>query len=230
MSIATYLDSMRAATTAADLDAAIRDAPPHAFHGRVWSRISRVRVEAGRRICAAHPLGDYVPRIEQRRRLTVCGESYRVAFGQNSAGIRYAWADAEMFCRRVLSARGFSGRAIKLVWGWWPTYPHRALAAVEAALAGELPDPTLNRLIPSRSGSAPVNCVVGEDGRAHRPCRCGGTRFTWGAGLDGYLNVIQWRCNQCRRVYVEYVTDERLREICRRPLGERVARMGEVRR
>lgn len=91
----TYAAAFAACTTAAELEHALQNGPPHPFRGAPWRRISDARIEAGRRICAAHPLGFYIPLVGERRKLTVCGETYRVGYGQNGAGERYAWHGAQ---------------------------------------------------------------------------------------------------------------------------------------
>lgn len=218
MNLTEYLDRMRAARTADELEAAIQAPHKHAFRGRVWDRICKVRIEAGQRICDAAPNGRFVPRYElRRRRLTVCGEGYRVAKGGNGAGSRYVWSHAEDWARGILLAEGFGKRAFHAVWSWAFTYPHRALRQVESALAGQLPDPPFNRLIYVGNGvneaGVRVDRRAEQDRRAHRPCKCGGWRWDWGCGWNGYANVIQWRCDRCPRVYREYVTNQRLTEI-----------------
>jgi hypothetical protein len=216
-----YLDGLRTATTAEDLEAAIQAPYKHSFRGPTWTRICNVREQRGREICDAHPLGRYVPRFGPGRRLTVCGETYVVGRGQNSTGIRYVWHAAEQFAMGVLMRNGFSRRAAHRVWGPWNTYPHRALQCVEDGLAGKFPDPPMNRLILSHVASDPINYSVARndadkwDRRASRPCKCGGTRFDWGSGWDGCFTSVTWRCNGCARVYVEYVTAARLAEIRR---------------
>lgn len=219
MTLTEYLDGMRASRTADELEAAIQAPYKHAFHGRTWTRISKVQIEAGERICDAAPNGRFVPRYEtRRRRLTVCGEDYRVGKGYNSAGTRYVWSYAKDWARDILLAEGFSKRAFHAVWSWAFTYPHRALRAAEKALAGQLPDPPFNRLIYvghgfNKTGVRVNNRRTEQKTRAHRPCSCGGWRWDWGCGWNGYALFIKWHCDRCPRVYCEYVTNKRLGEI-----------------
>lgn len=215
--LADYLAGMEAATTAAELEAAIHAPFNHTYSGPKWARISKVRRVAGERIVSSHPNGRFVPHFGERRTLTLCGETYRVGRGQNSAGVRYVWHFAEHWARTVLVANGFSARASHLIWSTAFDYPHRALAIVADALAGKLPDPRFNRLIlwPRRHHGMPVrvNRRTEAKGRAHRDCRCGGWLWDWGCGFNGYANFINWRCDRCPRVFTEYVTDERLSAI-----------------
>ena len=217
MRLMDYLDGMRSASSADELEAAIQAPFPHRYIGPTWSRICNVRIQRGREICDAHPLGRFVPRFTGRgRELALADETYRVGKGYNSTGVRYCWHDAEMFSLDVLSRNGFSKRAASKIWDRWSDYPHRCLSVIQKARSGELPDPPLNRLLFAYNSTGPVRLTAAQnasddiDPRASRPCRCGGTRFDWGAGYSGYLNYINWHCNGCRRVYVEYMDTDRL--------------------
>lgn len=216
MGLTEYLDGMQAATTAAELEAAIQVEYKHLYHGRTWSRIGKVRIQAGERIVAAHPNGRFVPRFGAGRRLTVCGETYKVGVGQNSTGVRYVWHYAQQWAESVLRANGFTMRAAYAIWDNAFGYPHRALAVVADALDGKLPDPRFNRLTYIRNtigGPVRVNRRTEAKNRAHRPCKCGGWRWDWGCGWNGYALFIHWYCDRCTRIYEEYVTDERITEI-----------------
>jgi hypothetical protein len=223
MKLSDYLAGMDAATTAEQLEAAIQAPFKHSYRGPTWSRVCKARIAAGERIVAAHPHGQFVPHVGDRRQLTVCGESYRVGRGQNGAGVRYVWHYAEQWARKILNANGFSDRAVKGIWGSAFDYPHRALETVAEALAGKLADPPLNRLIlhrrSLRSGHpVRINRRIDAKDRAHRPCRCGkGWLWDWGAGFSYYTSFINWHCDRCSRVYTEYLTDGRLGEIRRSP-------------
>lgn len=181
-------------------------------HGRHKPIFAAMKAR-GRELCAAHPRGDLVPRFGPRRQLQVCGESYRVGRGQNGAGVRYVWAYAEQWARALMEERGLSIMASKLVWERWSQYPHRALQCVEQFDAGQHRDPVMNTLIRCEDGTGPIRCEIGEDGRAHRPCECGGTLFGWGCGWSDRIIPISWRCNRCPAEYVEYVDNARLYEI-----------------
>lgn len=222
MKLAEYLDGMRAAATADDLETAIQAPFKHSFCGRTWSTICKVRVEAGERICAAHPLGIYVPRFGPRRLLTVCGEAYKVGRGGNSTGVRYAWHYAGEWAKGLLIENGFSKRAAHRIWDSWSEYPHRALEKVEAARAGGMPDPEMNVLIRHsrvEGSGSPIRYTVEQniadkhDRRASQPCSCGGTLFDWGSGHSEGFEYINWHCNKCPDVFTEYMTPARLREI-----------------
>lgn len=220
--LAEYLASMRAATTPDALQAAITAPFPHKFRGKVWDQICDVRIEAGLRICDAHPFGHFVPRFSagRRRVLTVCGVEYRVGRGQNSAGVRWVWHAAGEFIRDVLMAHNFSRRAAYIIVdGDWSTYPHRCLDTIEKAVAGKIPDPTLNRLKFGHMGSGPIQYTVAAndadhgDRRATRKCRCGGTLFDWGAGYSHGFNFVSWRCNGCPRVFESWHDDDGFRRV-----------------
>ena len=215
MKLTEYLDGMRAAATADEMEAAIQADHKHPFIGRTWSRICKVRIEVGERICAAHPNGYYVPRFGPRRRLTVCGETFRVGAGGNSAGVRWAWANAEDRARDILvDAHGFSKRAFHAIWGTAFDYPHRSLKAVERALADDLPDPELNVLTRLRDQFDGKGVRVDRAGdeaerRSHRPCPCDqdGWLWDWGGGWIGYAYHVNWYCDQCPAVFGEYAAD-----------------------
>ena len=203
MTLTEYLNGMREASTADQLEAAIQAPHKHRFIGKTWSRISNVRIAEGKRICDAHPNGRFVPRFGARRRLTVCGKSCRVGVGGNSTGVRYAWADAQEWAEGVLRENGFSKRAAHAVYEWAFGYPHRALQTVEIALAGKLPDPPFNELrhqYDSPSGKpVRVNRRTEAEDRAHRPCECGDgwLNWDWGCGWCGYAYFINWHCDRC---------------------------------
>lgn len=220
MILREYLDGMRAATTAAELEAAIQAPFKHPFCGRTWTTICKVRIEAGQRICAAHPHGHLVPRLGERRRLTVCGETYRVGYGGNGTGERYVRHAAGEWAKGLLVRAGLSQQAAHAIWDEWSDYPHRCLDTIEAALAGKLPDPELNVLIRHRvNGGHPIRLTVEQneadklDRRASRPCPCGGTLFDWGGGHSAGFEFINWHCNACPDVFTEYMTWERFAEL-----------------
>jgi hypothetical protein len=214
-----YLDGMRAATTAEELEAAFQQDQVYMRHGwnsRGMRRIEEVRVEEGLRLCAAHPAGRFVPVSGPRRRLEVCGETCRIARGGNSTGVRYAWHYAETWAIGIMTAQGLSLKAAHGVWSCFRDYPHRALQIVEEALAGRMPDPQLNVLIrhERRGGGSPIRYSVeenesGHGRRASRPCPCGGTLFDWGGGHSAGFEFVEWRCIACPDVFTEYMTKER---------------------
>lgn len=218
MKLAEYLEGMRQATTADELEAAIQAPFKHSFHGRTWSAICKVRIERGVAICDEHPNGRFVPRMNGRA-LTVCGEKYGVGRGNNSTGVRYVWHSAAEFTKAILKRNGFSTRAASRIWECWRDYPHRCLGLIESALKGELADPPLNKLLFAYDGAGPVNITVeanesdGLDRRATMPCKCGGTLFDWGAGFNYDFTFVSWHCNRCSSVYTEYVTPDRFAEI-----------------
>lgn len=223
MKLSEYLDGMRSATTADELEAAIQAPYKHSFRGRTWSQICRVRIETGKRIVAAHPLGKYVPQFGPHRLLTVCGETYKVGRGQNSTGVRYAWEYARIWARSVLKQQGFSTRvAHRICDNDWSDYPHRSLNTVADALAGKFPDPELNVLHRYRSSAGPIKYSIERnnadrwDYRANRPCECGGTLFDWGGGHSEGFEFINWHCNACPDVFTEYMTREQFYELRRR--------------
>ncbi len=218
MKLNDYLEGLRAAQTAAELDLALCASFKHSFSGRTWATIRKTRLEHGLAICDKHQHGLLVPRLDGRL-LTVCGESYRVGRGMNSTGARYVWHSAGEFAKGVLLRNGLSRRAASRIWGSCSDYPHRCLPIIDEALSGRLPDPPMNKLIFSHISHSPVTQTVEandadkSDRRATRPCGCGGTRFDWGSGFSDDLTFISWHCNGCRRVYIEYVSNARLAEI-----------------
>lgn len=215
-----YLDGMRAATTPDDLEAAFqkdRAYQKHGFRSRGMRAIEKVLVEEGVRLCVGHPHGHLVPRYDERRRLEVNGETYRVARGGNSTGVRYAWCDARDWAIDAMTKGGLSRRAAHLVWNSFRDYPHRALQTVEKAMTGEIPDPQLD--VPVRSqhpGNRPISLSVeenereGRHRRASRACTCGGTLFDWGCGHHLGFEFVEWRCNACPDVFTEHMTRETL--------------------
>jgi hypothetical protein len=237
LSLRQYLGGMLAATTADELEAAIQAPHLHPFSGPTWSRISKVRDQRGKEICEAHSLGKFVPRVDGRT-ITVCGETYRVARGGNSTGVRYAWHSVGEFVQSILLRDGFTKRAAYRIWDNCGRYPHRCLAIVESALKAKYPDPQLNRLVFAyRSSAGPIRYTVAQneadsvDGRASRPCGCGGTRFDWGCGFSDSFTYISWPCNACNAVYIEYVTPDRLEEIrqqCRGVPSAKTRRSGRA--
>lgn len=222
MKLAEYLDGMRAATTAEELEAAIQGDFKHSFRGPTWTKICNVRTERGREIVAAHKLGRYVPTFGERRALTVCGETYKVGRGQNSTGVRYVWHAAGVWAIDVLMRNGFSRKAANMLWeSGWRDYPHRCLSLVAAILDGKHPDPVLNVLIRhERTDYGQPICYTVEqnnadkwDYRANRPCECGGTLFDWGAGHSYGFEYVNWHCNKCPDVFTEYMTREQMYEL-----------------
>lgn len=218
MKLEEYLAGMEAAQTCEELEAAIHMPFRHTYRGRTWNRICKVRIVAGERIVAANPNGRFVPHFGAGRRLTVCGESYRVGRGGNSTGVRYSWHHAGEWAMAILRREGFSIRAAHRIWDGWDQYPHRCLATVAKALAGGYPDPELNLLVRhERTGYGhPIKYTVEQneadpwDRRASRPCACGGTLFDWGAGHSDGFDYINWHCNACPDVFTEYMTQKQL--------------------
>jgi hypothetical protein len=226
MTLTEYLDGMRAASTADELETAIQGArkaePPfkHPFTGPTWSRICNVRREAGRRICASHPNGRFVPSLGDRHLLTICGETYRIGYGQNSAGVRYCWHYAQEFAVEVLTRNGIGVRAAHQIWDVAFDYPHRALGIIDEFFAGKIRDPKLNRMIYSgrclTGTPVHVNRRAEAPHRSHRPCKCGGMLWDWGAGYSCGFNFINWRCDRCTRLYTLYLSNEGLRQVRQR--------------
>jgi len=213
-----YAAAFAACTTAEELEHAIQNGPKHPFHGAPWRRISDARIEAGRRICAAHPHGFYIPLVGERRKLTVCGETYRVGYGQNGAGERWVWNGAQSWARTLQMQNGLSRRATYDIWDAAPHYPHRALEIVAAALAGKIKDPRLGYLYRHERTkyATPIKYSVEANERSHnkratRPCpTCGGTLFDWGAGFSRGFDSMNWHCNACPDAFTEYMSREKL--------------------
>lgn len=223
MKLEEYLDGMRGAKNAAELEAAIRAPFKHEFRGRTWSRICKVRIEAGDRIVSEHPNAFYIPRFGARRLLNCCGETYKVGHGHNSTGVRYVWHAAGVWAQERLRRNGFGIRAAYRLWeNGWNDYPHRCIAFVDDVLAGNVQDPILNTLI-RHEGHSPINYSIEandadkHDRRSHRPCQCGGTLFDWGGGHAAGFEFISWRCNKCPDVFTEYMTREQFIALRQRP-------------
>lgn len=222
---AAMLDAIMVAPDVDTLEQVIQT-QGHPFTGPKWRAISDARVKRGEELCDAHPHGHFVPRVGARRRMTCCGETRGVGFGGNSAGERYAWHAAECWAVDVLMRNGLGRRAAHRIWGLVGSYPHRALRVVDAALRGEIPDPELDvlQVPPYRSPSGgcvrctlEANAADRHDRRASRMCECGGVLFDWGWSPGEGFQSISWACNACDRSYTEYVSEERLGEIRRRP-------------
>lgn len=217
MKLAEYLNGIQSAVSASSLDDAIRRDFKHSFSGPTWSRICKARIEAGKRVCDASPHARFVPRFGAGRKLEVCGESYHVGRGQNSAGVRYMWQYAKEFAVEVLQRNGIGTRASHQVWETAFDYPHRTLGVLDEFFAGKLRDPRLNRLIYTgrciTGTPVRVNRKTEAEQRSHRPCRCGGWLWDWGAGESCGFEFINWRCDRCPRTYTEYITCERLATI-----------------
>lgn len=213
-----YLGGIRAASTADELEIALKAPYKHAFYGRTWSMICKARIECGNTICREHPLGKFVPYMAGRK-LSVCGESYGVSRGGNSTGARYVWCGVEAFVKGTLKNHGFTTRAAHRIWDCWSDYPHRCLKVIETALSGGYPDPVMDTLIFGYTGQNPVKITEAENNaepywkRATLKCKCSGTLFDWGCGFSEDFTFINWHCNKCPAVYTEYVTPDRFKQI-----------------
>jgi hypothetical protein len=223
MRLSDYLAGIRSASTADELESAIQVPYKHRFSGPTWSRICKERLARACAIIAAHPNGRFAPELEGRK-LTVCGEAYRVGRGYNSAGVRYEWHFAKVFSTDVLQRNGMSKRAAHRIWECWEGgYPHRCLKIIEEALSGKIQDPPLNILILAYDEGLPITYSVEAndaddiDKRATRPCPCGGTLFDWGSGHSEGFEFISWHCGKCPCVYTEYMTAARLMDIRQNP-------------
>ena len=217
--LSEYLEGMRSARDAAELEAAIQVPFKHSFRGRTWSQICKVRIEAGDRIVAEHPHKYYIPHFGERRLLTCCGETCKVGRGHNSTGVRYVWHNAGEWAQARLRENGFGIRAAHRLWeSGWNDYPHRCIGLVEKILAGDVSDPQLTVLI-GHKGHSPIRYTIEandadeHDWRANRPCACGGTLFDWGGGHSEGFEFINWHCNKCPDVFTEYMTREQFYEL-----------------
>lgn len=213
---AAYIAGILTATTADELERAVQADFNHTYRGAQWSRISNARIAAGQAICDAHPHGHLVPRWI-RSDFIVAGQSLRVGRHPGS----YGWAHAKAWAIPILMDHGLSRRAAYDILDSWFNYPHRCLKTIEAALAGKIPDPVLDRLHPRHRYKTvgPIRYTTEQnnadryDKRASRPCACGGTRFDWGAGWSRGFDFINWHCNGCAYVYTEYLSPRRLTAI-----------------
>lgn len=86
----------------------------------------------GWQLAADSPLGKFLPRIGQRRRMSLLGQEYRVGYGGNGAGERYAWHFAEKWALERLVEAGLPAPVARGVWEW-RYWPHRALAKLATA-------------------------------------------------------------------------------------------------
>jgi hypothetical protein len=223
MRLSDYLAGIRSANTADELESAIQAPYKHSFSGPTWSRICKERLARALAIIAAHPKGRFAPQLD-RRKLTVCGEVYRVGRGYNSTGVSYVWHSAKVFSTDVLERNGLSKRAAHRIWeSWEGGYPHRCLKIIEEALSGKITDPPLNILILVYDEGLPItySVEVNEtddiDKRATRPCPCGGTLFDWGSSFSEGFEFISWHCCKCPCVYTEYMTLACLTDIRQNP-------------
>lgn len=127
-----FLNGMRESKSASDLEAAIQVPYPHDYFGKTWTRICNVRISEGERICKKHPLAKkFVPTLGARNTLSVCGETYKVGYGQNAAGSRYVWAAAKSFYMKTVIRHGLDKDTASTIWQWWGRYPHRCIFALE---------------------------------------------------------------------------------------------------
>lgn len=209
MMLSEYIHGLTAASDADELEAAIQVPFKLEYRGPTWKRICSVRIAAGQRIVAAHRHGRFVPQLGSRHLLTVCGDTYRVAYGQNSTGVRYAWHDAMEFAVATLGRNGIGVRASHQVWDTAFDYPHRALSILVDFFAGKVRDPKLGRMNYTGrcSTGRPVRVNRREEAkdRAHRKCTCGGVLWDWGAGYSCGFSFVNWRCDRCSRTYCQYL-------------------------
>jgi len=225
MTLTEYLSGFDAASTAAELDLAIRANFKHSFSGPTWARICKARIAASYRICANHPHGRYIPIFGARRQLTVCGETYRIGRGQNGAGVRYVWHSAGEWAKDVLIRNGLGMRAASQIWAQCEAYPHRALSTLDAFFRGDLADPRFDVLYRHKqeAWSRPINYtseqneVDTHEKRSSRSCDCGGTLFDWGADFSNGYDFVNWHCNKCPTVFTEYLRPGQLRSIRQQP-------------
>jgi hypothetical protein len=194
---------------------------PFTLGDRLIAAAMRAR---GSALVAADPVGFYVPQIGERRRLQLCGETYRVGSGQNGPGERYVWTYAEHWANGLLHEHGAPREVRKAIWSWCGSYPHRALAAARRWRAD--PDRKPERVEREQylkfHESVRLRGVDDpHDQRAMRPCPgCGGDQMDWGcAGIDciepSYW--LEWRCMSCNRVDGEEMTTERLYQLRAKP-------------
>jgi len=215
-----YLDGMRAATTADELEAALQKddfwtAQP--YNGRGRKLIDKIMIEEGRRLRDEHSKGHLIPRVSTRNTLTVDGKTYKVGRGGNSTGVRYCWTYAQFWAIDTMVAAGLSRKAAHMLWENFDRYPHRAIRALDRFLAGGLRDPELNVLIKHQhsGGGSPIRYSIAENdaddrSRASRPCPCGGTLFDWGCGNSYGFEFVNWHCIVCPDVFTEYMTQTQL--------------------
>jgi hypothetical protein len=132
-SLREVLHSLRAARTVEQLESRF-ELTWDCFRRRTQKRIRRVVRERGIALCEMQDKRHIVPRWDsRRRRLIVCGKTYRVEHGGNSTGIRYAWHHAYEWMKKTLHEHGCSEPLTQEILDWWRDYPHRSLRALQAS-------------------------------------------------------------------------------------------------
>lgn len=131
MKLFEHLALIASASTPEELEVATQAAWKAYPRDRSHNQISRAMRARGLEIVAASPKAHLIPVLGPRRRLSLGGEVYRVGYGQNAAGERYAWAGAREWIEEKLLAAGLSRAVAGDVISWWCGYPHRALASIE---------------------------------------------------------------------------------------------------
>lgn len=130
--LASHLAGINASSTAKELEARFRATFDLWKAQRTRERIREAVRVRGDQLCELRDRRALVPRYATRaRRITVCGETYRVAKGGNSTGVRYAWHDANEWVKATLRKHGASESLTREIMEWWNNYPHRALRALE---------------------------------------------------------------------------------------------------
>jgi len=92
-----------------------------------WNERGNAMRARGWDLIEADPQGHLIPRLGERHKLSVAGETTRVGYGHNAAGVRWVWAEAEAWAIGHLKSHGVAEETAKTVWGWCFEYPHRAL-------------------------------------------------------------------------------------------------------
>ncbi len=133
MKLSEHLERIARADTPKRLDVALWNATEE--YPRSREKIRWAVSERGAELCRAHPGAEFVPVVGKRRRLSLCGQTYRVGYGGNSTGERYCWHYAREWVAGKLRAAGMTARERQQIDDWcFSLYPHRVLSAVDSFL------------------------------------------------------------------------------------------------
>lgn len=136
MKLKDYLLGIALSSTSEELETAIQVWKDHPYSGRAWERICNARIKAGNAIVGRSTHGRFVPAWSPYRKLTVCGEDFRIGKIGNAAGYRYAMHYAKQWAIPVLQRNGLSLSVAEALWeSDWSNYPHRSLEIVDRYFA-----------------------------------------------------------------------------------------------
>lgn len=212
--LSNYLTGIEQAASARELENKIQAVYEHGYEGPAWLRISKACIARGRQLCLVSPHAHLIPLIEgEGARKTICVGGKWFSF--NSA----TWMYALQRVVNALRVAGISQRAAYQLFNDALYYPHRCLFTIEQALAGRIPDPVMDVLIPSGKG-LPIayeladNEKRGDYKRLSQSCTVcpDGTLFDWGGGNSSGFTYTCWHCNRCGAKFIEYLSTQRFNE------------------